>query len=172
MKEPCGLRLHRKGRLILNGRPVKFDLAYRQIVLQSRELYVSTSAVPTNISRLAHGVKWICLLMKPSRNSRSSLPQKYVSFKKRTRNYKKQRPAITFIPPRVNAFSASGTTAGFISTTGASIGISRLPIIQLIYFRLKSVGHTLIMRFRYEMCMCIGVRMRDNGSFVRIDVII
>ena len=50
--------------------------------------------------------------------------------------------------------------------------LSRSPTIRLIYFRLKSVGHILIMRFRYGMCMCIGGSMRDNGSFVRIDVII
>lgn len=49
-----------------------------------------------------------------------------------------------------------------ILTTEVSIGISRLPIIRLIHFRQKSVGHILIMRFRYGMCMCIGVRITNN----------
>ena len=122
----------------------------------------NTSAAPTNISKLAHGVKWICLPTNPSRNSGSNLSQKYVSCKRRTRNYKKRLPTITFIPPRVNVFSANGTTAVFILTTEVSIGISRLPIIRLIHFRQKSVGHILIMRFRYGMCMCIGVRITNN----------
>ena len=122
----------------------------------------STSAVPMNISRLAYGVKWICLPTNPNKNSGSSLPQKYVSFKKRTRNYRKRRPTITFIPPRVNAFSASGIIVGFIPTTEASTGISRLPTIRLIHFRVKLVGHILIMKFRYGMCMCIGGRVADN----------
>jgi hypothetical protein len=43
-----------------------------------------------------------------------------------------------------------------------STGISRLPTIQLIHFLLKSVGHILTMRFRYGMCMCIGVKMVAN----------
>ena len=107
-------------------------------------------------------MKWIYLPMNSSRNSESNLPQKYVSFKRRTRNYRKRRPTITFILPRVNAFFASGTTVGFIPIIEAYTGISRLLTIQLIHFRLKSVGHTLIMRFRYEMCMCIGVRIGDN----------
>ena len=97
-----------------------------------------------------------------SRNNESSLSQKYVSFKRKIRIYKKRRPTITFIPPRVNAFSASGTTAVFILTTEVSIGISRLPIIRLIHFQQKLVGHILTMRFRYGMCMCIGVRIADN----------
>ena len=122
----------------------------------------NTSTEPTNISRLAHGVKWICLLMKSGRNSGSSLPQKNASFKRRTRNYRKRLPTITFILPRVNAFSANGTTAGFILTTEASTGISRSPTILLIHFRLKSVGHILTMRFRYGMYMCIGGRVADN----------
>ena len=125
----------------------------------------NTLAAPTNILRLAHGVKWICLPTNPNKNSGSSLPQKCVSFKRRTRNYRKRRPTITFIPPRVNAFSASGIIAGFIPTTEASTGISRLPTIRLIYFRLKLVGHTLIMRFRYGMCMCIGISVRDKKYF-------
>ena len=97
--------------------------------------------------------------MNQSKNNGNNLPQKYVSFKRRTRNYRKRRPAITFILPKVNAFSASGMTAGFIPITGASTGISRLPTIRLIYFLLKSVRHILIMRFRYGMCMCIGRSM-------------
>ena len=100
--------------------------------------------------------------MNSSRNSESNLPPKYVSCKRRTQNYRKRRPTIIFIPPRVNAFSASGTTAGFIPTTEASTGISRLPTIRFIHFPLKSVGHILIMRFRYGMCMCIGVRITNN----------
>ena len=108
----------------------------------------NTSAVPTNILRLAHGMKWICRLMNLSRNSGNNLPQKYVSFKRRTQNYRKRRPTITFILPRVNAFSANGTTAGFIPTTGASTVISRLPIIRLIHFRQKLVGLILTMRFQ------------------------
>ena len=103
--------------------------------------------------------------MNQSKNNGNNLPQKYVSFKRRTRNYRKRRPAITFILPKVNAFSVSGTTAGFIQTTEASIGISRLLIIQLIHFPLKSVEHILIMRFRYGMCMCIGGKMEDNDSY-------
>ena len=91
---------------------------------------------------------WIYLPTNPSKNSGNNLPQKYVSFKKRTRNYRKRRPTITFIPPKVNAFSANGTTAGFIPTTGASTGISRLPIIRLIHFRQKLVGLILTMRFQ------------------------
>ena len=86
----------------------------------------------------------------------------YVSFKRRTRNYRKRRPTITFIPPKVNAFSANGTTAVFIPTTEAFTGILRLPTFQLIHFRQKSVGHILTMRFRYGMCMCIGVRMSGD----------
>ena len=93
----------------------------------------STSAVPMNISRLAYGVKWICLPTNPNKNSGNNLPQKYVSFKRKIRIYRKRRPAITFILPRVNAFSANGTTAVFILTTEVSIGISRLPIIRLIH---------------------------------------
>ncbi len=100
--------------------------------------------------------------MNSNRNSGNNLPQKYVSFKRRTRNYRKRRPTITFIPPKVNAFSANGTTAVFILTTEVSIGISRLPIIRLIHFQQKLVGHILTMRFRYGMCMCIGVRIADN----------
>ena len=42
------------------------------------------------------------------------------------------------------------------------IGILKLPIIRLIRFPLKSVGHISIMRFRYGMCMCIGVRITNN----------
>ena len=122
----------------------------------------STSAVPMNISRLAYGVKWICLPTNPSRNSGSSFPQKCVNFKRRTRNYRKRRPTITFIPPKVNAFSANGTTAVFIPTTEASTGISRSPTILLIYFLLKSVKHILTMKFRYGMCMCIGGRVVNN----------
>lgn len=101
------------------------------------------------------------------------MPQKYVSFKRRTRNYRKRRPAITFIPPRVNTFSANGITAGFIPTTEVSIGISRSPTIQLIHSQLKLVGLILTMRFRYGMCMCIGVRMRgyDLYKFVRLSII-
>lgn len=97
--------------------------------------------------------------MNSNRNSGNNLPQKYVSFKKRTRNYRKRRSTITFIPLKVNAFSANGTIAVFILTTEVSIGISRLPTIQLIHFQLKSVGHILIMRFQYGMCMCIGGRI-------------
>lgn len=52
------------------------------------------------------------------------------------------------IQPMVNAFSANGTTAGFIPTTEASTGISRLPIIRLIHFRQKLVGLILTMRFQ------------------------
>lgn len=126
----------------------------------------NTSVVPMNISRLAHGVKWICQLTKPSKNSGNNLLQKYVSFKRRIRNYRKRRPTITFIPPKVNAFSASGTTAGFIPTTEASIGISRLPTIRLIYFLLKSVRHISIMRFQYGMYMCIGGRTLLNRTCV------
>ncbi len=111
---------------------------------------------------MVNGVKWIYLPMNPSKNSGNNLPQKYVSFKRRTRNYRKRRPTITFIPQKVNAFSANDTTAVFILTTEVSIGISRLPIIRLIHFRQKSVGHILIMRFRYGMCMCIGVRITNN----------
>ena len=124
--------------------------------------FENTSAAPTNISRLAHGVKWICLPTNPNRNSGSSLPQKYVNFKRRILNCKKRRPTITFIPPKVNVFAASGITAGFIPTTEVSIGILKLPIIRLIRFPLKSVGHISIMRFRYGMCMCIGVRITNN----------
>ena len=115
-----------------------------------------------NLNQIAHGVKWICLPMNSSRNSESNLPPKYVSCKRRIRNYKKRRPTITFIQPRVNAFSASGTTVGFIPTTEAYTGISRSPTIRLIYSRVKLVGHILIMRFRYGMCMCIGGRMTDK----------
>ena len=97
-----------------------------------------------------------------SRNNESSLSQKYVSFKRKIRIYRKRLPTITFTPPRVNTFSANGTTAGFIPTTEVSTGISRSPTIRLIHFRLKSVGHILIMRFRYGMCMCIGGRVADN----------
>ena len=100
-----------------------------------------------------------------SRNNESSLSQKYVSFKRRIRNYRKRLPTITFILLRVNAFFASGTTAGFIPTTGASTGISRLPIIRLIYFLLKSVRHISIMRFQYGMCMCIGERTKVVCNF-------
>ena len=85
-----------------------------------------------------------------------------MSFKKRTRNYKKRLPTITFIQPKVNVFSASGTTAGFIPTTKASTGISRSPTIRLIHFLPKSVRHISTMRFRYGMCMCIGGRVADN----------
>ena len=102
---------------------------------------IIASAVPTNISRPVHGVKWIYLPMNPSKSSRNNLPQKYVNFKRRTRNYRKQRPTITFIPPKVNASFANGTTVGFIPTTEVSTGISRLPTIRLIHFLLKSVGH-------------------------------
>ena len=125
----------------------------------------NTSAAPTNISRLAHGAKWICLPTNPSRNSGSNLSQKYVSCKRRTRNYKKRLPTITFIPPRVNVFSVSGIIAGFIPTTEASTGISRLPTIRLIYFRLKLVWHISTMRFRYGMCMCIGISVSDKKYF-------
>lgn len=126
----------------------------------------NTSIIPTNISRLAHGMKWIYLPTNPSRNRGSSFPQKYVNFKRRIRNYRKRLPTITFIPPKVNAFSANGTTAGFIPTTGASTGISRLPTIRLIHFRQKLVGHILTMRFRYGMCMCTGERMVKNNGFL------
>ena len=126
----------------------------------------NTSTVPTNISRLVHGMKWIYLPMNPSKSSRNNLPQKYVNFKRRTRNYRKRRPTITFIPPKVNAFSANGTTAGFIPTTEASFGISKLPTIRLIHFRLKLVGCILTMRFRYGMCMCIGGRTVINRTRV------
>ena len=94
-----------------------------------------------NISRPVYGVKWTCLFTNPSRNSGNNLPQKYVNFKRRTRNYRKQRLTITFIPPKVNASFANGTTVGFIPTTEVSTGISRLPTIRLIHFLLKSVGH-------------------------------
>lgn len=124
------------------------------------------TVVPTNISRLAHGVKWICWLMNLNRNSGSSFPQKYTNSKRRIRNYKKRLPTITFIPPRVNAFSASGTTAGFIPIIEAYTGISRLPTIRLIYFLLKSVRHISIMRFQYGMYMCIGIRMVKNNGFL------
>ena len=93
-------------------------------------------------------MKWIYLPMNSSRNSGNNLPQKYVSFKKRTRNYRKRRPTITFIPSKENAFSANGITVGFIPTTEASIGISKLPIIQLIHSQLKLVEHILITRFQ------------------------
>lgn len=79
--------------------------------------------------------------MNSSRNSESNLPPKYVGFNRRTQNYRKWRLTIIFIPPRVNAFSASGITAVFIPTTEASTGISRLPIIRLIHFPLKLAGH-------------------------------
>ena len=71
------------------------------------------------------------------------------------------------------AFSANGITAGFIPTTEVSIGISRSPTIQLIHSQLKLVGLILTMRFRYGMCMCIGVRMRgyDLYKFVRLSII-
>lgn len=59
------------------------------------------------------GMKWIYLPTNPSKNSGNNLPQKYVSFKRRTWNYRKRRPTITFIPPKVNAFSANGITAVF-----------------------------------------------------------
>ena len=121
-----------------------------------------------HISRLAHGEKWICLPTNPSRNRGSSFPQKYVNFKRRIRNYRKRLPTITFIPLRVNTFSASGTTAGFILTTEASTGISRSPTIRLIHFRLKSVGHILTMKFQYGMCMCIGGRVADNIGINKI----
>lgn len=62
----------------------------------------------------------------------------------------------------MNAFSASGIAAGFIPTTEVSTGISRLPIIRLIHFRLKSVEHISTMRFRYGMYMCIGIRVANN----------
>ena len=123
---------------------------------------IIASAEPTNISRLAHGVKWICLPMNSSRNSESNLPPKYVSCKRRTQNYRKRRPTIIFIPPRVNAFSASGIIAGFIPTTEASIGISRSSTIRLIHFLPKSVRHISTMRFRYGMYMCIGGRITNN----------
>ena len=126
----------------------------------------STSAVPMNISRLAYGVKWICLPTNPNKNSGNNLPQKYVSCKRKIRIYRKRRPTITFIPPKVNAFSANGTTAGFIQTTEASFGISKLPTIRLIHFRLKLVGCILTMRFRYGMCMCIGGRTVINRTRV------
>ena len=117
---------------------------------------------PTNISRLVHGVKWICQPTNPNKNSGSCLPQKCVNFKRKMRNYRKRRPTITFIPPKANVFSANGTTAVFTPTTEVSTGISRLPIILLIPFLPKSVRHILIMRFRYGMCMCIGVRITNN----------
>lgn len=126
------------------------------------EFLLDTLLKHCHISRLVYGTKWICLPMNPSKNSVNNLPQKYVSFKRRTRNYRKRRPTITFIPPKVNAFSANGTTVVFILTIEVSIGISKLPIIRLIHFRQKLVGHILTMRFRYGMCMCIGVRMPDN----------
>ena len=66
------------------------------------------------------------------------------------------------IPPKVNAFSANGTTAVFIPTTEAFTGILRLPTFQLIHFQQKSVEHILNIRFRYGMCMCIGVKMVAN----------
>ena len=93
---------------------------------------------------------------------RNNLRQKCMSFKKRTRNYRKRQPTITFILPRVNAFFASGTTVGFIPIIEAYTGILRLPIIRLIYFQLKSAGHTLIMRFQYGIYMCIGLTTRGN----------
>ena len=37
------------------------------------------------------------------------------------------------------------------------------PTIRLIHFLPKSVRHISTMRFRYGMCMCIGISMRDNG---------
>lgn len=99
---------------------------------------------------------------------RECLPQKYVNFKRRKRNYRKRQLAITFILLRANAFSVSDKTVGFIPTTEASTGISRLLIVWFIHFRPKSVGHTLIMRFRYEMYMCIGIRVADNvGGYNR-----
>ena len=122
--------------------------------------------VKGHISRLVHGMKWIYLPMNSSRNSESNLPQKYVSFKRRTRNYRKRRPTITFIPPKVNAFSANGTIAVFILTTEASIGISRLPIIRLIHFRQKSAGHILTMRFRYGMCIFTGININKLLKFI------
>ena len=100
--------------------------------------------------------------MNSSRNSESNLPPKYVGFNRRTQNYKKWQPTITFILPRVNAFFASGTTVGFIPIIEAYTGILRLPIIRLIYFQLKSAGHTLIMRFQYGMYMRIGGRITNN----------
>ena len=46
-----------------------------------------------------------------------------------------------------------------------STGISRLPTIRLIYFRLKLVWHISTMRFRYGMCMCIGISVSDKKYF-------
>ena len=113
------------------------------------------------IARLAniHGLSFVMEAI------REYLPQKYVSFKRRTRIYRKRRPTITFIQPRVNAFSASDTTAGFIPTTEASTGISRSPTTRLIYFLPKSVRHISTMRFRYGMCMCIGISVSDKKYF-------
>ena len=87
----------------------------------------------------------------------------WLHFKRRIRNYKKRRPTISFIPPKVNAFSANGITVGFIPTTEVSTGISRSAIIRLIHFRQKSVGLILTMRFRYGMCMCIGIKIHNSG---------
>lgn len=131
----------------IHGLPFVMD-AIREYINHTNEYF-----------KTAHGVKWIYLPMNPSKNSGNNLPQKYVSFKRRTRNYRKRRPTISFIPPKVNAFSANDITAVFILTTEVSIGISRLPTIRLIHFQQKSVGHILIMRFRYGTCMCIGVRI-------------
>ena len=100
--------------------------------------------------------------MNPNRNNESNLPQKYVNFKRRTRNYRKRLPTISFIPLRVNVFSASGITAGFIPITEVSTGISKSPIIRLIHFQLKSFELISTMRFRYGICMCIGIRIGDN----------
>ena len=66
------------------------NISYKMQVNLNWKPSGNTSTEPTNISRLAHGVKWICLPMNPSKNSGSSLPQKYVSFKKRTRNYRRR----------------------------------------------------------------------------------
>ena len=93
---------------------------------------------------------------------REQLAAKVRELQEKNTELQKRRPTITFIPLRVNTFSASGTTVGFIPTTEASTGISRLPTIRLIYFLPRSVRHILTMRFRYGMYMCIGGRVANN----------
>ena len=41
----------------------------------------------------------------------------------------------------------------------------RSPTIRLIHFLPKSVRHISIMRFRYGMCMCIGISVSDKKYF-------
>ncbi len=70
-------------------------------------------------------------------------------------------PINAFIPPRVNAFSASGIIAGFIPTTEASTGIS---INREISRRDVYVHWRKNKRYRF---ICIGVTMQNYQNLLR-----